>query len=136
MWFRRDLRLADNPALGAAVAAAGADHGVVPLFVLDLVLSTHAGVPRRAYLAASLDDLGSRVPQLAEVDQKWIHQPWTLPGGPPRGYPAPILDHDQERRESLRRLGTLRGSQARRQVALSGVQVWPGRHTSGRGDRL
>jgi deoxyribodipyrimidine photo-lyase len=49
------------------------------------------------------------VPALAEVDQKWIHQPWSLPGGPPRGYPAPILDHDRERRESLRRLGTLRG---------------------------
>jgi deoxyribodipyrimidine photo-lyase len=75
MWFRRDLRLADNPALLSAVAAAGAGHGldhgrsadhdagrgVVPLFVLDPVLSRPAGLPRRLYLAASLNDLGSRI---------------------------------------------------------------------------
>jgi len=64
MWFRRDLRLADNPALLSAVshatdAVAGVE--VVPLFVLDPALSNPAGPPRRAYLAASLADLGSRV---------------------------------------------------------------------------
>ena len=32
VWFRRDLRLADNPALEAAVRADGA---VIPLYVLD-----------------------------------------------------------------------------------------------------
>jgi len=41
MWFRRDLRLADNPALLAALAGA-ADNQVVPLFVLDPALA----VPR------------------------------------------------------------------------------------------
>jgi deoxyribodipyrimidine photo-lyase len=65
MWFRRDLRLADNPALLSAVAAAAADTGpdghVVPLFVLDPALRDPAGQPRRAYLAASLADLGSRI---------------------------------------------------------------------------
>ncbi|MEP7194276.1 MAG: deoxyribodipyrimidine photo-lyase [Actinomycetota bacterium] len=65
MWFRRDLRLADNPALLSAVSAArsgaGADDGVVPLFVLDPALIDPAGSPRRAYLAASLADLGCRV---------------------------------------------------------------------------
>jgi deoxyribodipyrimidine photo-lyase len=74
MWFRRDLRLADNPALLSAVAgsivtpaatrgAAGpaADPEVVPLFVLDPALNHPAGEVRRAYLAASLTDLGSRV---------------------------------------------------------------------------
>jgi deoxyribodipyrimidine photo-lyase len=70
MWFRRDLRLADNPALLSAVSsAAGAtdaagpagDTQVVPLFVLDPALTQPAGAPRRAYLAASLTDLGSRV---------------------------------------------------------------------------
>ena len=81
MWFRRDLRLTDNPALLSAVAAAdgavpgngsgtgtgpgngpgnGTD-GVVPLFVLDPSLSRPAGLPRRAYLAASLTDLGARI---------------------------------------------------------------------------
>ena len=32
LWFRRDLRLADHPALTAALAEADA---VVPLFVID-----------------------------------------------------------------------------------------------------
>ena len=65
MWFRRDLRLADNPALLSAVDAGRADPAadgqVVPLFVLDPALSQPAGVARRAYLAASLADLGRRV---------------------------------------------------------------------------
>ena len=60
MWFRRDLRLADNPALLAAVSDS-ADGGVVPLFVLDPALSSPAGPARSAYLAASLADLGTRV---------------------------------------------------------------------------
>jgi len=38
MWFRRDLRLADNPALVTALA----NHAdVVPLFVLDPALLEH-----------------------------------------------------------------------------------------------
>jgi len=53
MWFRRDLRLADNPALVEASAGAG----VLPLFVLDPALWDPAGAPRRAYLAASLHAL-------------------------------------------------------------------------------
>jgi deoxyribodipyrimidine photo-lyase len=60
MWFRRDLRLADNPALLAAVAAT-VDAEVVPLFVLDPALGAPAGPARRAYLASSLADLGARV---------------------------------------------------------------------------
>ncbi len=58
MWFRRDLRLADNPALVAA--AEGAD-AVVPLFVLDPRLWDPAGLPRRAYLVASLASLAERI---------------------------------------------------------------------------
>ena len=44
MWFRRDLRLSDLPALRAAVDS-GAD-GVVPLFVLDPALWDPAGSSR------------------------------------------------------------------------------------------
>lgn len=44
MWFRRDLRLADNPAL---VDAIGAADDVVPLFVFDPRLWDPAG-PRDA----------------------------------------------------------------------------------------
>ncbi|ANH37134.1 Deoxyribodipyrimidine photo-lyase [Nocardioides dokdonensis FR1436] len=50
MWFRRDLRVADNPAL----VEAAADGEVLPLFVLDPRLWGPAGPSRRAYLGASL----------------------------------------------------------------------------------
>ncbi len=50
LWFRRDLRLADHPALVEACA----DGEVLPLFVLDPALWGPAGPSRRAYLAASL----------------------------------------------------------------------------------
>jgi len=59
MWFRRDLRLADNPALLEAAASAG----VLPLFVLDPALWRPAGAPRRAYLAASLRSLDASLQQ-------------------------------------------------------------------------
>jgi deoxyribodipyrimidine photo-lyase len=59
MWFRRDLRLADNPALLEACAA----DGVLPLFVLDPALWGPAGLPRRAYLGASLRALDASLRQ-------------------------------------------------------------------------
>lgn len=66
MWFRRDLRLSDHPALDAA-AAAGPD-GVVPLFVLDDRLLSSAGPARAAFMLRSvraldeqLRDLGTRL---------------------------------------------------------------------------
>ena len=53
MWFRRDLRLSDNPALLDAVA-----HGrVLGLFVVDPLLWGRSGDPRRDQLAASLRSL-------------------------------------------------------------------------------
>ncbi|PRZ05249.1 deoxyribodipyrimidine photo-lyase type I [Isoptericola sp. CG 20/1183] len=55
MWFRRDLRLADNPALLAAVESARADDaGVVGLYVLDDALWSRVGSNRLAYLVDSL----------------------------------------------------------------------------------
>jgi deoxyribodipyrimidine photo-lyase len=54
MWFRRDLRLSDNPALLAAIA--NSDE-IVPLFILDPVLIKQAGSKRLAYLANSLHEL-------------------------------------------------------------------------------
>ncbi|TCC58521.1 deoxyribodipyrimidine photo-lyase [Kribbella pittospori] len=63
MWFRRDLRLTDNPALLDAVAAG--DGRVLGLFVLDPHLWDRAGDPRREQLAASLrrlsDSFGGRL---------------------------------------------------------------------------
>jgi deoxyribodipyrimidine photo-lyase len=59
MWFRRDLRLGDNPALLEAVA----DGPALPLFVLDPALWDPAGPSRRAYLAASLRALDGQLGQ-------------------------------------------------------------------------
>jgi len=60
LWFRRDLRLGDHPALRAAQEAAGGAP-VVPLFVLDARAARGAGPNRRRFLAACLADLGDRV---------------------------------------------------------------------------
>jgi len=57
MWFRRDLRLGDNPAL--LDACAGGPDGVLPLFVVDPALWEPAGPSRRAYLSRSLAALDS-----------------------------------------------------------------------------
>ena len=55
LWFRRDLRLADNPALLAAIeAGAGAVAGV---FVVDDRLWAPAGPNRRAFLSDALRSL-------------------------------------------------------------------------------
>ncbi|MFE4465181.1 cryptochrome/photolyase family protein [Oerskovia sp. NPDC056781] len=55
LWFRRDLRLADNPALGEAVGETRAEGSdVVGLYVLDPALWATAGPVRQAYLARSL----------------------------------------------------------------------------------
>lgn len=50
LWFRRDLRLGDHPAL----LAAAADGSVLPLFVLDPALWGPSGDVRRAFLRRTL----------------------------------------------------------------------------------
>src|ERR1700712_3871295 len=85
LWFRRDLRLRDHPALRAAAG----NGPVLGLFVLDPVLWLSAGPARRAWLAASLraldESMGGRlcirqgkpssvVPRLAqEVTADQVH---------------------------------------------------------------
>ncbi len=61
MWFRRDLRLGDNPALLAA-AADGAE--VVPVFVLDPGFD-RAGAPRLAYLHDALVALDASIREVS-----------------------------------------------------------------------
>jgi deoxyribodipyrimidine photo-lyase len=63
LWFRRDLRLTDHPAL---LAAADGGH-VVPLFVIDPRLWTPAGPPRRAWLLRSLRALDGELNGLLVV---------------------------------------------------------------------
>jgi deoxyribodipyrimidine photo-lyase len=57
LWFRRDLRVSDHPALAAAHAAGD----VVPLFVVDPMFTNRAGTPRRAYLARALRHLNGQL---------------------------------------------------------------------------
>jgi deoxyribodipyrimidine photo-lyase len=54
VWFRRDLRLSDHPAL---VEACRHHDRVVPLFVWDPALLRPAGTPRIAFLAGCVDRL-------------------------------------------------------------------------------
>lgn len=60
MWFRRDLRLTDNPALLAARDSAEGGT-VLPVFVLDPTLWKPSGAARQAFLIASLTDLAERM---------------------------------------------------------------------------
>jgi deoxyribodipyrimidine photo-lyase len=49
------------------------------------------------------------VPELRDVPGRAVHEPWTLPGGLPPGYPERLVDHAAERVEALRRYAALKG---------------------------
>ena len=51
MWFRRDLRVNDHPALLAAIESA---ETVIPLFILDKQQISEAGDKLLAYMGKSL----------------------------------------------------------------------------------
>jgi deoxyribodipyrimidine photo-lyase len=80
VWFRRDLRVHDHPALCAALAG---HEQIVPVFCLDdrLLHGRHASGPRTAFLLESLTDLDG---QLAERGARLV-----IRHGPPeRELPA------------------------------------------------
>jgi len=54
LWFRRDLRVGDHPALNAAIEAG---NEVVPVYILDPRVIKDTGSKRLAYLAQSLREL-------------------------------------------------------------------------------
>lgn len=45
------------------------------------------------------------VPELRSVGERWIFEPWRAPGGLPPGYPAPVVDHAEERVRTLALFG-------------------------------
>ncbi len=62
VWFRLDLRLADNPALTAAAATG---RSVIPLYILDDALAGETpGAASRWWLHHSLDALGAQLRDL------------------------------------------------------------------------
>jgi deoxyribodipyrimidine photo-lyase len=69
IWFRRDLRIGDHPALNSAIAAG---DEVVPLFILDRQQIDEAGSKLLAYMSNSLraldQSLGNRL-HIIEGDQ-------------------------------------------------------------------
>ncbi|HET9443158.1 MAG TPA: FAD-binding domain-containing protein, partial [Acidimicrobiales bacterium] len=54
------------------------------------------------------DYIRRHVPELRHVPAPAVHQPWTPDGGPPAGYPPPMVDHAAERLEALRRFESRR----------------------------
>lgn len=131
MWFRRDLRLRDNPALAAALN----DGDVLPLFVIDPAFGG-AGAPRRAMLHECLTSLrdatggalvirtgdpSAVVPDLAdefEADAVYVARDF----GP----------YGRSRDEVV--ADALRGSDRRLQGVGSPYAVMPGGVTKGDGD--
>lgn len=55
------------------------------------------------------DYLRRWVPELADLDDGDIHEPWVL-GGSAAGYPPPIVDHPEERSEALARYQRVKGN--------------------------
>jgi deoxyribodipyrimidine photo-lyase len=48
------------------------------------------------------------VPELRDVPDRYVHEPWLAPGGVPAGYPEPIVEHAHERRVALARYQEVR----------------------------
>jgi len=72
LWFRKDLRLADNPALHAAVQTG---QPVLPVFILDEQHTRGLGAASKWWLHKSLASLGERAPLvLKQGDPKTVLQ--------------------------------------------------------------
>jgi deoxyribodipyrimidine photo-lyase len=96
-----DGDLASNQLNWQWVAGCGTD--AAPYFrVFNPITQSQKFDPDGAYIR-------TYVPELAGLTGKAVHQPWTLPDGPPDGYPLPIVEHAEERQEALRRYGAVTG---------------------------
>jgi len=62
-WFRRDFRITDNTALAAAVAAAGPDGEVIPVYVASDWKGSHGwtGSARQEFLCGALASLAKNL---------------------------------------------------------------------------
>ena len=64
IWFRRDLRISDHPALLAAISESSE---IVPVFILDPKLIKTLGSKRLAYLGQSLSALDESLGNCLQV---------------------------------------------------------------------
>jgi deoxyribodipyrimidine photo-lyase len=95
-----DGDLASNQHGWQWVAGTGTD--AAPYFrVFNPVTQAERFDPGGAYVRRWL-------PELSDVPDRFVHHPWDHPDGPPEGYAAPLVDHGEEREESLRRYRALR----------------------------
>lgn len=86
------------------VAGTGTDAS--PYFrIFNPVSQSKKFDPEGGYLRAWL-------PEIAHLPNRSIHAPWTEKTGAPAAYPPPIVDHDEERKESLDRYDRLKQSWA------------------------
>ena len=104
-WFEQELAdadLANNN--GGWQWAAGTGTDAAPYFrIFHPVLQSRRFDPDGAYIRRF-------VPELARVPEEKLHEPWTMTGEEQRAagcrigtdYPAPILDHAQERQVALK----------------------------------
>lgn len=106
-WFMAQLvdgDLASNQHGWQWVAGTGTD--AAPYFrVFNPVTQGKRFDPRGAYVRRW-------VPELRDVPDRHVHAPWLDPAGPPEGYPPPLVDHAEERREALRRYGEVRAGRS------------------------
>lgn len=132
VWFRRDLRLSDNPALARALAA---HDRVLALFVWDPRLVRPAGAPRLSFLRRCLEDLdgglgGGLVVRQGDparivvglAQEVGAETVWWAADYGPYGQ-----ERDQGVREALVRVGV------KAMAASSPYAVSPGKLTTGQG---
>ncbi|MEO8208355.1 MAG: deoxyribodipyrimidine photo-lyase [Chloroflexota bacterium] len=94
--FLRELADADvaNNLLGWRWSA-GVGHDAAPYFrIMNPSLQGERFDPNGAWVRRW-------VPEVAALPPKFVHRPWDTPGGPPSGYPAPIVEHSMARTRAL-----------------------------------
>ncbi|MBA3537292.1 MAG: deoxyribodipyrimidine photo-lyase [Tatlockia sp.] len=96
-WFLNtlvDADLANNSASWQWVAGCGAD--AAPYFrIFNPLLQSEKFDPDGIYIR-------SWVPELAQVNNQYIHQPWLAPGlALGKEYPKPVIDHNEARKRAL-----------------------------------
>ena len=101
MTHLRDGDVAQNQLNWQWVAGCGTDPA--PYFrIFNPIKQSEKFDPRGTYIRRY-------VPELADVADEHLHEPWLAPGGVPRGYPPPIVDHAAERKKALDRYAVVKG---------------------------